>query len=131
MTDDGIVITRMDSVAERPLHSITVDHDQGWARFLINDEASKGSDLWLSVLRMEANQYHPLHCHPNVGEIYFILDGRCEIRVGDRREQVERGTAIYTPKGIAHSLRTGDEGVTVLIIFPEGKLDNIGRVFLE
>ena len=73
---DGIVVQQIDSVPEQPVRTLTVAHDQGWARLVINEQITKGAELAVGVLRMEPNQYHPLHSHPNVGELYLILDGK-------------------------------------------------------
>src|SRR5438874_557174 len=132
MREDGeIVVTPISSVEEQPVSSMTVEHDQGWTRGLIRKDINGAPDLLVSVLRMEPHQYHPLHRHPNMGELYYILEGRCQLRVGDRSEWVEAGTAIYTPRGIPHSTRTEDDGVSILVVFPEGDWNRIGKEFVE
>lgn len=126
-----IVITPVASVDEVAISSITHPRDQGWTKRLINREINGSRDLLVSVFRMGPGQYHPLHAHPNVGELYFVLEGRCELRVGDRREWVAAGTAIYTPPNTPHSARTADEGVSILIVFPKGDWSQIEKVWHE
>ncbi|KWX68868.1 hypothetical protein ASJ79_15910 [Mycobacterium sp. NAZ190054] len=66
-----------------------------------------------------------------MGELYYILEGSCELRVGDRTQMVTAGTAVYTPVGVPHSARTFDEGVAILIVFPEGVFEKIAKEFID
>ncbi len=66
-----------------------------------------------------------------MGELYFVLEGPCEIQVGDRVEMCEAGTAIYTPAGTPHSIRTFDNGAAVMVAFPEGDWNAIQKVWHE
>ena len=126
-----IVMRNVETVAEKPIASLTVEGDQGWARELNTAQINGSPDLYVSVFRMDPDQYHPLHAHPNVGELYYVLEGRCELRIGDRCEWVEAGTAAYMPAGVPHSVRTGDQGVRILVTFPEGDLGKVGKVWME
>jgi quercetin dioxygenase-like cupin family protein len=131
MPDPEIVLRNVATVQEKPIASLTTAGDQGWARELITAQINGSPDLYVSVFRMDPGQYHPLHAHPNVGELYYVLDGRCELRIGDRCEWVEAGTAAYMPCNVPHSVRTGDSGVSILVTFPEGDLNKVGKVWLE
>ena len=126
-----VVMRNVETVAEQPIASLTTEGDQGWARELITAQINGSPDLYVSVFRMDPDQYHPLHAHPNMGELYFVLEGRCELRIGDRCEWVEAGTAAYMPAGVPHSVRTGDRGVRILVTFPEGDLQKVGKVWME
>jgi len=66
-----------------------------------------------------------------MGELYFVLSGRAELRLGDKTFEVGPETAIYTPPGVGHALKTGDEGVRVLIVFPEGDPSRMAKEWLE
>ena len=128
----SVIFARLDAVAEVPIASRTLNrHDQGGSRGLISKEINGSPDLLVSVLRMDPGQYHPLHSHPNMGELYYVLEGRCEIRVGDETQLCESGTAIYTPAGTPHSVRTHDDGAAILVAFPEGNWDAIQKVWHE
>jgi quercetin dioxygenase-like cupin family protein len=126
-----IVIRDVGTVDEQPIASLTVAGDQGWARELITAQINGSPDLYVSVFRMDPGQYHPLHAHPNVGELYFVLEGRCQLRIGERSEWVEAGTAAYMPRGVPHSVRTAEQGVRILVTFPEGDLGKVGKVWME
>jgi quercetin dioxygenase-like cupin family protein len=126
-----IVIRNVATVQEQPIASLTTEGDQGWARELITTQLNGSPDLYVSVFRMDPGQYHPLHAHPNVGELYYVLEGRCELRIGERCEAVQAGTAAYMPRNVPHSVRTGDSGVTILVTFPKGDLGEVEKVWLE
>jgi quercetin dioxygenase-like cupin family protein len=127
----SIVITNAEDVEPVPVSSMTVAHDQGMARVMVSSAVNGSPDLLVSNFRMGPHQHHPRHLHPNVDEVYFILEGRCRMQVGARTEWVGPGTAIYTPRGTPHCVDTGEEGVSVLVIFPEGDFDKVGKEFVE
>lgn len=52
------------------------------------------------------------HRHPETEEIYYILEGTGEMRIGDERQEVHPGDAIAIPPGASHELR--NTGNTVL-----------------
>jgi quercetin dioxygenase-like cupin family protein len=127
----AIVFSNYKSTAEVPISTLTENPvDQGSSRRLISKVINGSPDLLVAVLRMDPGQYHPLHSH-NMGELYFVLEGPCEIRVGDRIEMCEPGTAIYTPAGTAHSIRTYEHGAAVMVAFPEGDWDAIQKFWHE
>jgi quercetin dioxygenase-like cupin family protein len=127
-----IVFSNYKSTAEVPISSLTENPvDQGSSRRLIGQAINGSPDLLVAVLRMDPEQYHPLHSHPNMGELYFVLEGPCEIQVGDRTEICETGTAIYTPAGVPHSIRTHENGAAVMVAFPEGDWNAIEKVWHE
>lgn len=126
-----IHFTNIADVKEVAISEYTEDHDQGWSRVLIMDPINGAPDLLLSAFRMAPHQHHARHFHGNMGEIYFIHEGRARLLVGERTEWVSKGAAIYVPKGTPHCIDTGDEGATVLVIFPSGVPANIHKEFVE
>jgi hypothetical protein len=44
---------------------------------------------------------------------------------------VSKGSAVYVPRGTSHCIDTADEGATVLVIFPEGDPEKIGKDFTD
>lgn len=120
----------MADVKEVHVSQRTVAHDEGWSRSLIKKSINGAPDIRCAALRMEPHQHHPRHKHANQNEIYFIHEGKCRLEVGDRAEWVTAGAAVYVPAGTPHCVDTGDEGVTMLIIFPEGDPNNTQKEFL-
>jgi mannose-6-phosphate isomerase-like protein (cupin superfamily) len=129
-TDGRAFITRASEIAEVDIRELTVANDQGWSRRLVNSELGS-PDVQVAMFRMGPHHHHPRHVHANVGEVYFVLEGRCRMAVGEHAEWVEKNTAVYVPRGVAHHVDTADEGVTLLIIYPEGHRDRVQKEFLE
>jgi quercetin dioxygenase-like cupin family protein len=127
-----IVIQALATVPGVPIsHSDGHEHDQGSVQRVISKEVNGSPDLLATVFSMTPNQYHPLHAHPDLGELYFILEGACEVRVGDQVKWAEPQTAIYVPKGTPHSLRTKSESVKFLLVFPEGDRAKVRKVWVD
>ena len=127
-----IVITPLSEVSGVPInHSEGHEHDQGSVQRLISKAVNGSPDILATVFSMNPNQYHPLHAHPDLGELYFILEGACEVRVGDQVKWVEAHTAIYVPRGVPHSLRTKSESVKFLLVFPAGDRPKVRKVWVD
>lgn len=128
----SIVIDQLGSVASVPInHSEGHEHDQGTVQRVVSKAVNGSPDILATVFSMTPNQYHPLHAHPDLGELYFILEGACEVRVGPRTEWVTAQTAIYVPKGTPHSLRTKDQSVKFLLVFPQGDKSKVKKIWVE
>jgi len=127
----SVQYANIETTEKVPIHKITVAHDQGWSRNLVSKAANGAPDLLVSNFSMAAHQHHPRHVHNNVGEVYYILDGRCRMEVGDQAEWIGPGTAVYVPRGTPHCVDTAEEGVSLLVIYPQGDLDKINKEFVE
>jgi quercetin dioxygenase-like cupin family protein len=127
-----IIIDQLETVPSEPIsHSAGHEHDQGSVQRVISKAVNGSPDILATVFSMTPNQYHPLHAHPDLGELYFILEGACEVRVGPRTQWVTAQTAIYVPKGTPHSLRTKDQSVKFLLVFPEGDRSKVKKVWVD
>ena len=55
------------------------------------------------------------HYHPECEEIYYVLEGTGEMRIGDDVSLVRRGDAIAIPPGAVHQIRnTGRSTLKIL-----------------
>ncbi|KLU03069.1 hypothetical protein RISK_004835 [Rhodopirellula islandica] len=62
----------------------------------------------------------PEHAHSNE-EVYVVLAGRGEMRVGNDVRQVAATTAIYIPSNVPHSLiNDSDEDLVVMWMYAPG-----------
>ena len=50
-------------------------------------------------------------------EVYFVIEGRARIRVGDEEQSVQRGSVIYVPATAEHRFVEIDEDTTLLVFF--------------
>jgi mannose-6-phosphate isomerase-like protein (cupin superfamily) len=57
------------------------------------------------------------HRHREIEEIYYIVEGRGVMTVGDERQEVAAGDAIYVPRHQRHTLsNTGTEPIRLLLV---------------
>ncbi len=71
----------------------------------------------LSLQEIKAGKRNwPLHCHTSEEEIFVVLGGSGEVRIGDDRAAVREGSVVARPAGtgVAHAFYAGDEGLTLL-----------------
>ena len=63
-----------------------------------------------------AKRNWPLHCHTAEEEIFVVLAGSGEVRLGDERSSVREGSVVARPAGtgVAHAFYAGDHGLTLL-----------------
>jgi mannose-6-phosphate isomerase-like protein (cupin superfamily) len=65
----------------------------------------------------EPGQSHELHTHAGMDKLYYVLRGRGRFLLSDRELDMEAGTMLVAPDGVAHGIRnTGSERLTVLAV---------------
>ena len=58
-----------------------------------------------------------LHHHRQIEEIYYVVEGRGLMTIGDEVREVEAGDAIYVPRGSRHTLEnTGSEAIRLILV---------------
>jgi mannose-6-phosphate isomerase-like protein (cupin superfamily) len=62
----------------------------------------------LAEARLPAHSATTPHHHPRTEEIYYILEGRGSMQVGDETHPVGPGDAIAIPPGARHQIRNTD-----------------------
>jgi mannose-6-phosphate isomerase-like protein (cupin superfamily) len=70
----------------------------------------RGSDFLSKVSFINDNLVDPgvaieLHEHVDLEEVYYILSGIGEIRVGDEVCQAREGDAVYLPPRVSHTMK--------------------------
>ncbi len=76
------------------------------------------------------------HSHADNDDLFYVLEGRPEILVGDRWHQTERGSFVLVPSGTVHDFRNrGDMRAGLLNVFIpggfEGNMPGIVKWFVE
>jgi quercetin dioxygenase-like cupin family protein len=74
----------------------------------------------------------PMHVHANEDEVFQVLTGELEIKVGKKTKLLKAGDIGFCPRGIPHSWKVvgNDKAKVMLSIFPAG-LENMFREFAE
>lgn len=64
----------------------------------------------------------PLHVHENEDEVFHVLSGKVEMKIGEESTTLLAGDMIFCPKGIPHSWKVvGEENAKAMLsIFPAG-----------
>ena len=101
-----------------PVHIHGVHGGSGaltWSRFMT------GNMMWSDLDSFEHVVVPPgvvigEHVHSRTEEVYFVVRGRGEMRVGDEVREIGAGEAVLTPLHGRHSFRTvGDEPVELIV----------------
>lgn len=57
-------------------------------------------------------------------EVYYVAEGRAEIKVGDENRQVQSGSVVYVPKNVVHRFHSIKEDLIVLVFFAPAEYTN-------
>ncbi len=64
----------------------------------------------------------PPHIHENEDEVFQVIQGQVEVRIGEQTTILNAGDLIFCPRGVPHSWRVvGEEKAKAMLsIFPAG-----------
>ena len=99
-------------------------HHGAYSKLLVNPDtsASRHFDFRLSLYRPKG--YAEDHVHEHSEHVYYVLQGRGLMRLGDAQHVVEPHTVVFIPPGVVHSLtNTGLEDLIFIVVTaPPGEL---------
>jgi mannose-6-phosphate isomerase-like protein (cupin superfamily) len=71
----------------------------------------------LDLYCLEPGQDQKPHAHADQDKIYFVLEGRGRVVLGEATESLEAGEAVVAPAGASHGIANDGTGrLTVLVI---------------
>lgn len=79
-------------------------------------EILRSSTLSVGVYTLPAGSVDPQQPHTE-DEVYYVVDGRGSIRVGNEDRAVGPGTIVFVPERVEHRFHTIDEELSVLVFF--------------
>jgi uncharacterized cupin superfamily protein len=91
--------------------------EQGESSFTERTLAPEARLTGLNLHEIRAGKRNwPFHCHTAEEEIFIVLDGAGEVRIGAERTRVREGSVVARPagSGAAHAFYAGDDGLTLL-----------------
>lgn len=92
-----------------------VTKDSSIIRELMNFKNSSVKNLSLAVATLQPGKSTIEHYHEKSEEIYYILEGRGIVKVGEETSDVEKGDAILIPTGSYHKIcNNGGEDLVFL-----------------
>ena len=57
-------------------------------------------------------------------EVYYVVEGRAGIKVGDEDREVRAGSVVYVPKNVVHRFHSIKEDLIVLVFFAPAEYTN-------
>jgi quercetin dioxygenase-like cupin family protein len=79
--------------------------------FLVTGEQTGGAYFVMEAL-VPPGGGPPPHIHRNEDETFYIVEGRCSIRLGDQKANAAAGDFVNVPRGIVHCFR--NEGTSTM-----------------
>jgi mannose-6-phosphate isomerase-like protein (cupin superfamily) len=71
--------------------------------YLVDPETSPSKNLQMGLTVVYANGKTTGHSHPDREEVYYVLEGRGRMVVGDSEYDIKVGDALYVPFGVFHT----------------------------
>jgi len=68
------------------------------------------------LLCFEPCQCVALHKHPDGDEVFYVLSGRAEFRVGKETARIEAGSFVKAEAGILHGWKNGSERLILISV---------------
>ncbi len=73
--------------------------------------------LFCDVYCFEPGQEQTAHAHDGSDKIYYVIEGRARITIGDEERDVAHGTAALAPAGLSHAVvNPGPTRLTLLVL---------------
>ena len=74
-------------------------------------------NLFAGLNTFEAGQEHKLHTHQGQDKIYFVLQGKGAVTVGDEKAAIGEGDLVVAQAGEEHALSNpGPERLVVMVL---------------
>ena len=98
------------------LRELLEQHGQSPSPYL---EFLRVPSLSLGLYRLEAGATD-LQAPHDEDEVYFVIEGRGRLRLGDKEHAVERGSVLIVAASEEHSFFEIEEDMTLLVFFASG-----------
>ena len=76
-------------------------------------------NLVAELVCYEPGQSTVPHLHPRQDEIFYVIEGKGTIVIGEEEVPVSAGSVVYGPLGVRHGIRA-DAGGRLALIFIKG-----------
>lgn len=71
--------------------------------YLVDPESSPSKNLQMGLTIVYANGKTTGHSHQDREEVYYVIQGRGRMVVGDSEYDISTGDALYVPFGVFHT----------------------------
>jgi quercetin dioxygenase-like cupin family protein len=103
------------------LQSKLSPEDWGSMEWLVDDSLVTGADMSVAVMNLLKGKISPTHRHPNSHEFIYLVEGRAEAILGEKKIILQPGDSVFIPAGTFHGTRNlGTEDVRMIISYSAG-----------
>lgn len=97
-------------------------HDTDQARRFRAEKLSKQNlftspRMFVDVYCLEPGQAQQVHSHDGNDKVYYVLEGRCAVTIGDERRELGPGELAVAPSGVPHGAANDSEGRVRLLVW--------------
>ena len=85
---------------------------------LIDEQRTGTTRLAAGLYWLAAGHTHEVDVHPESEEIYYVVQGRGQVRLDDEEYAVRAGQTVHIPAGVHHqTTNTGDEELVYFYVY--------------
>jgi quercetin dioxygenase-like cupin family protein len=104
-----------------PIKSKLAPQDWGSMEWLVEDSLMAGSGMSVAVMTLLKGKTSPLHRHPNCHEFIYVVEGKVEVTLDEKKVVLQDGDSVLNPLGTVHGVRNLGAGDSRMVIsYSEG-----------
>lgn len=93
-------------------------------RLALPASATGGGLSMMEVTVQPGGLLAPMHVHADEDESLFVVEGTLSTRIGDQELQTGPRSALFAPRGLAHTFwNAGDDVLRMILVITPGNLD--------
>ncbi|HZP83468.1 MAG TPA: cupin domain-containing protein [Chthonomonadaceae bacterium] len=110
--------------AAREAAAARIEEEWGSLTWLANQKIGNADGLTLGRVVIRQGQSNPRHAHFRCEEALYLLRGRLEHSLGDRKVILEAGDTLTIPAGVFHNaVNIGAEDADMIVAYSSGIRD--------
>jgi quercetin dioxygenase-like cupin family protein len=78
-------------------------------------DLARGDQLFVGLNCFEPGQSQQRHAHAGADKIYFVVEGKARMTVGDETRIAEAGTVVWAPADVPHGVDEALERTVLLV----------------
>jgi len=90
--------------------------DWGSMEWLVDDSLVKGTGMSVAVMTLLKGKTSPLHRHPNCHEFIYLVEGKVEVSLDEKKVVLETDDSVLNPLGTIHGVRNLGAGDAKMVI---------------
>ena len=85
----------------------SVTYEWGGVKWVANNDLEPGCEQSFGLVHILPGKTNPEHWHTAAEEIVFMLQGECDVRLGERHLKIVPGQTLEIPRGQARGRKQG------------------------